>query len=87
MSWGVKTVKKFTKEELSGILDLLADEHAYGAVIRAKGVVAAADGGFFHFDYIPGQPDVRKGSAAPVGMLCVIGSGIKEDALKELFGV
>ena len=86
-SWGVQTVKKFEQQELTNILDLLADEHKYGLILRAKGVVAAADGGFIHFDYIPGEPDVRKGSAAPVGMLCVIGSGIHEDALKELFGV
>ena len=86
-SWGVQTMKKFAREELTEILDLLADEHKYGVILRSKGVVPAAEGGFYHFDYVPGEPDVRVGAAAPVGMLCVIGSGIHEDALKELFGV
>ena len=83
----METVKKFDKEHLETCLEFLADEAKYGAVLRAKGVVAAADGGFYHFDYVPGEADVRKGSAVPVGMLCVIGSHIKEDALKNLFGV
>ena len=86
-SWGVETVKKFDKEQLETCLEFLADEQKYGIVLRAKGVVAASDGGFYHFDYVPGTPDVRKGSAVPVGMLCVIGAGIKEAALKNLFGV
>ena len=80
-------MKKFAKDELENILDLLADERSYGVILRAKGVVPDAAGGFIHFDYVPGEPNVRSGSAAPVGMLCVIGANIKEDALKELFGV
>ncbi|MBQ9467636.1 MAG: GTP-binding protein [Clostridia bacterium] len=86
-SWGVQTVKKFGEEELNGILEELCDEHRFGSVLRAKGVVPASDGGFIHFDYIPGEPNVRRGSAAPVGMLCVIGAGLKEEELKTLFGV
>ena len=53
-------------------------------ILRAKGIVNGTDG-FIHFDYVPGEPDVRSGSAAPTGRLCVIGARIKEDALKELF--
>ena len=86
-SWGVQTMKKFEKSALEGLLELLCDEHRFGAVLRAKGVVPSTDGGFLHFDYIPGEVNVRFGSAAPVGMLCVIGAGIREEELKALFGV
>ena len=86
-SWGVQTGKKFEKEHLEACLEFLADEKKYGTVLRAKGVVAAADGGFFHFDYVPGTSDIRRGSAAPVGMLCVIGKDLKDEALNALFGV
>ncbi len=86
-SWGVETVKPFEKKELENVLEFLADEKKYGVILRAKGVVTKVGGGFLHFDYIPGESNVRDGSAAPVGMLCVIGSHIREDALKELFGV
>lgn len=86
-SWGVQIGKKFEKEHLEACLEFLADEKKYGTVLRAKGVVAAADGGFFHFDYVPGTSDIRRGSAAPVGMLCVIGKDLKDEALNALFGV
>lgn len=83
----MQTGKKFEKEHLEACLEFLADEKKYGTVLRAKGVVAAADGGFFHFDYVPGTSDIRRGSAAPVGMLCVIGKDLKDEALNALFGV
>ncbi len=86
-SWGVQTGRKFEQEHLEACLRLLADEEKYGTVLRAKGVVPASDGGFFHFDYVPGSSDVRRGSAAPVGMLCVIGKDLKDEALNTLFGV
>ena len=64
------------------------DGGAYGVILRAKGIVAAADGGsWIHFDYVPGEPDVREGGAAVIGRLCVIGSGLNIPALSELFGV
>lgn len=83
----METVKPFEIEQLTAILTALSEEEKYGTVLRAKGVVPQAGGGFIHFDYTPGEPDVRQGSAAAVGMLCVIGSGIKEEELKKLFGV
>ncbi len=86
-SWGVETGKKFTVEELEKALAALADEKRFGTVLRAKGIVAGADGQWLHFDYIPGEADVRKGSAAYTGRLCVIGSKLNENNLKELFGV
>lgn len=87
MSWGVETAKKFDESELKNILEALLEEKSYGIVLRAKGIVEARDGGWLHFDYVPGEPDVRRGSAGVTGRLCVIGSGLKESALAALFGV
>ncbi len=86
-SWGVETARTFTEHEITEALKALSDERRFGAVLRAKGIVAAADGAFIHFDYVPGEPDVRYGAAAVTGRLCVIGAKLHEDALKELFGV
>ena len=85
-SWGVETSKKFTEDELKAQLSALSDAVRFGTVLRAKGIVASADG-WLHFDYIPGETDIRKGSPAYTGRLCVIGSKIDEEELKELFGV
>ena len=86
-SWGVESPKKFSEEELRTILGRLEDEAGYGVVLRAKGIVPAPDGGWIHFDYTPGETEVRRGSAEVTGRMCVIGSKLKEDALKALFGV
>ncbi len=86
-SWGVETAKKFTQEEINDCLEAFEDMHKYGMVLRAKGIVSSVDGKWIHFDYVPGEANVRYGIASITGRLCVIGSGIKEDALKELFGV
>ena len=83
-SWGIETAKKFTREEIENALHELENQEKYGMVLRAKGIVAGEDG-WIHFDYTPGEGDVRGGSASACGRLCVIGSGIKEDALTELF--
>lgn len=87
MSWGVETARTFAADELRDILEALPEEPKYGVVLRAKGIVEDSDGGWLHFDYVPGEPDVRRGSAGVTGRLCVIGSGLNEDALAELFGV
>ena len=83
-SWGLETAHKFTEEELKNALQALQNEEKYGTVLRAKGIV---DGGehWWHFDYVPGEPDVRTGAAGATGRLCVIGCKLNEDALKELF--
>ena len=86
-SWGEETTKKFTKEELKTALDALGNSDEYGVILRAKGIVSAADGSWIHFDYVPGEPDIRSGSAGVIGRLCVIGSGINEDKLKALFDI
>ncbi len=87
ISWGVETAKKYSEEELRSILTALEDEARYGAVLRAKGVVDAADGEWIHFDYVPEEINIRRGTAEVTGRLCVIGSDLKEDALRALFGV
>ncbi len=86
-SWGTETARRFTEDELRGILNALADEDHFGGVLRAKGIVAGADGDWIYFDYVPGEIDIRRGSPAVTGRLCVIGAHIKENALKELFNL
>ena len=86
-SIGIETTKKFKAEDIQKALEALEDEHAYGFVLRAKGIVEAEDGRWIHFDYVPGEPDVRTGSAEITGRLCVIGYEMKEDKVKELFGI
>ena len=77
---------RFTEDELKEKLAKLDDETVYGAVLRAKGVVPAADGAqWIHFDHVPGEVELRRGPAGVIGRLCVIGSKINEDALKTLF--
>ena len=86
-SCGYETTKRFSESEITEILESLEKETEYGMVLRAKGIVMAEDGGWIHFDYVPGEPDVRRGSAGVVGRLCVIGSKINEEKLKALFGI
>ena len=86
-SVGIETSHKFTKEQIEEILSDLSDFTQYGQVLRAKGIVEAEDGSWIHFDYVPGEADVRTGTAATTGMLCVIGAGIEEEPIKELFGL
>ncbi len=83
-SFGAETGRRYTVEEITAALAALEDEKTYGMILRAKGIVNGVDG-FIHFDYVPGEPDVRSGSAAPTGRLCVIGANINEEALKTLF--
>jgi hypothetical protein len=85
-SWGVETTKKFEEGEIRAILAAF-DTEAYGTVLRAKGIVAAREGQWIHFDYVPGEPDIRRGTAGVTGRLCVIGSKICEDKLAALFGI
>ena len=86
-SWGVETPTKFTEEEIRNALAALDNGETYGIVLRAKGIVPTADGTWLHFDHVPGEIDVRTGTAAVTGRLCVIGSKLDEKALAALFGV
>ena len=84
-SWGMETAKKFTEDGLRAALAALEDEAKYGAVLRAKGIVAASEGEWIHFDYTPGEINIRRGSAGVTGRLCVIGHELHEDAVAGLF--
>ena len=85
-SWGAETPKQFTQADIDRILTAL-ESGEYGAILRAKGIVPAADGQWLHFDYVPQEHEVRYGAADYTGRLCVIGSQLKEDGLKTLFGL
>ena len=88
-SWGRETTRKFTEAAVKEILAKLADEESteFGIILRAKGIVAAEDGRWLHFDLVPGEEEVRYGAADYTGRICVIGSELKEDKLAELFGL
>ena len=85
-SWGVETAKKFEKAQIEAALHQL-DTGDYGMVLRAKGILMAADGGWIHFDYVPEEHNVRTGSADITGKLCVIGANLEEKGVAALFGV
>ena len=85
-AWGVETHKKYTEATLRNALETL-DSGALGVVLRAKGIVAAEDGQWLHFDFVPGEINLRTGAPAVTGKLCVIGSELNEGAIAELFGV
>ena len=88
VSCGAETTAAFDPAAMAEVLNALTDEDKYGIVLRAKGIVASTAGAdWIHFDYVPGEPDVRSGSAAVIGRLCVIGSKLNIPALSELFGV
>ena len=86
-SWGVETPHKFTKEEMEAALKTLSETDEYGQVLRAKGMVAGADGQWIYFDLVPEEYEMRDGSPDYTGRICVIGTDLKEDALKELFHI
>ena len=84
---GVETPKKFEEAAIRQALEALDDDARFGTVLRAKGILPLDDGKWLHFDYVPGETDLRYGSADYTGRLCVIGVDIKEDAIRELFGI
>ncbi|MDD6333159.1 MAG: GTP-binding protein [Clostridia bacterium] len=86
-SWGTETPKKYDREELDSILKKLSESEDYGKVLRSKGMLPCTDGTWMYFDLVPEEYEIREGSADFTGRICVIGSELKEDALKELFEV
>ena len=86
-SWGRETIHTYTKEQISDILRMLEEDHSYGNVLRAKGMVAGADGEWIYFDMVPGEIEIRHGQPDYTGRICVIGAELKEDKLEELFGL
>ena len=82
----METARRYTDAEIEAALSALNDEAACGAVLRSKGIVAAADGGWIHFDFVPGEQSVRRGPAEVTGRVVVIGAALKEEKLSALFG-
>ncbi|HJA67134.1 cobalamin biosynthesis protein CobW [Lachnoclostridium sp. An169] len=86
-SWGRETIHTYTKDQITEILKKLESDSSYGNILRAKGMVAGADGEWIYFDMVPGEHDVRTGAPEYTGRICVIGAEINEEKLAELFGV
>jgi G3E family GTPase len=86
-SWGRDTIKKYSREALSKILDQLSESEEYGIILRAKGMIPAEDGTWIYFDMVPEETEIREGAPEYTGRLCVIGSKLNEDKLAELFGL
>ena len=86
-SVGIETSSKFTKEQVQACLDALEDTEKYGMVLRAKGMLPTEGDSFIHFDHVPGESEIRDGSAEYTGKICVIGSELKEENIKALFEV
>ncbi len=84
-SWGMETPHSYTAEGLAAILHALEDWEQYGFVLRSKGMLPAADGTWLHFDYVPGEPQIRTGAPDVTGKICVIGSGLQQERLEKLF--
>ncbi|MCM1258356.1 MAG: GTP-binding protein [Roseburia sp.] len=86
-SWGRETPHKFTEEEIENVLKTLSETEEYGSILRAKGMVENAQGGWIYFDMVPGEYEIRQGEPDYTGRLCVIGTDIKEHELEHLFGI
>ena len=86
MNWGVETARKYTEDEIASMLTAMGDI-TLGTVLRAKGIVPAVDGGWIHFDFVPGEPEIRRGGADYTGRLCVIGCDLDTERLAEVFEV
>ena len=84
-SWGKETPKKYNKEELDTILQKLSKDDSYGMILRSKGILQTEDGSWIQFDLVPGEYEIREGSADYTGRICVIGSKLKEDEVEGLF--
>lgn len=84
-SWGRETVRRYSREEISSILKALSEDESYGMILRAKGMLEAADGTWTYFDMVPGEFDIRSGSPEYTGRICVIGSKMNEEKLEALW--
>lgn len=84
-SFGRETVNKYSKEEIETILETIENDSSFGTILRAKGIVACTCGKWLHFDYVPGEINVRTGTAGVIGRLCVIGKDLNEEKLAEIF--
>ena len=86
-SWGKETIRKYTKEELTDILEKLSGSEEYGVILRAKGMLPCEDSTWIYFDMVPEETEIREGAPEYTGRLCVIGSKLNEEKLAQLFGI
>lgn len=84
-SWGVESVHKFAKSELSDLLELMSIPENFGEILRAKGIVQASDGNWLEFDMVPGEIEIRNAQPDYIGRICVIGTKLNEGALAQIF--
>lgn len=85
--FGVTTAHKYSREQIEAALEAIQNEAECGQVLRSKGILEGSDGKWYQFDYVPGEPEVREGEPEATGMICVIGVGLAQDHIKELFGL
>lgn len=85
--FGVTTAHKYSREQIEAALEAIQNEEKCGQVLRSKGILEGTDGKWYQFDYVPGEPEVREGEPEATGMICVIGAGLAQDHIKELFGL
>ncbi|MEF2738583.1 MAG: CobW family GTP-binding protein [Clostridia bacterium] len=85
--FGVTTAHKYSRTQIEAALKAIQDEEKCGQVLRSKGILEGTDGKWYQFDYVPGEPEVREGEPEATGMICVIGVGLAQDHIKELFGL
>lgn len=85
--FGVTTAHKYSREQIEAALEAIQNEEKCGQVLRSKGILEGTDGKWYQFDYVPGEPEVREGEPEATGMICVIGVGLAQDYIKELFGL
>lgn len=85
--FGVTTAHKYSREQIEAALEAIQNEEKCGQVLRSKGILEGTDGKWYQFDYVPGEPEVREGEPEATGMICVIGVGLAQDHIKELFGL
>ena len=85
--FGVTTAHKYSREQIEAALEAIQNEEECGQVLRSKGILEGTDGKWYQFDYVPGEPEVREGEPEATGMICVIGVGLAQDHIKELFGL
>lgn len=86
-SIGFETTNKYTIDKIDSALNRIDEEEDIGMILRAKGIVMGEDGKWIHFDYVPGEKNVREGTSDVIGKLCIIGSGVNKDAIKEIFDI
>lgn len=86
-SIGFETTNKYTIDKINSALNRIDEEEDIGMILRAKGIVMGEDGKWIHFDYVPGEKNVREGTSDIIGKLCIIGSGVNKDAIKEIFDI